>query len=218
MFEANDIKLYIKSLHKYFQEFNKNPVTEAEVKVLKKDRSDETYILYYWLFVNKWNGIYNKYEILSQIHDMWSLNLFIEYKIVKKNKGNVYKLAYKVQKPSQNDKEVIKLSDIKKIKFMNGPSPQKDEWYSGDLINCKIYNRDKSITQVKRNIHNTEAFNKHSVIFINPIGGSFMLEFRRLSQLVPFQNLTKQSKKQDEPFYIQNVSLFEEIQSSTRRT
>ena len=111
---------------------------------------------------------------------------------------------------------LIRSREIKLIKFINGHSPKKHEWYSGDLITCEIYNKDKSITKVNRNIHNTEAFNKHSVIFINPKGGSFVLRFRRLSQLVPFQNLTKQSKKQDEPFYDQNVTLFEDIQSSTR--
>ena len=44
MFEANGIKIYIKSLQKYYKEYNKNPLTEAEVKALKKDSSGEVFI------------------------------------------------------------------------------------------------------------------------------------------------------------------------------
>lgn len=202
---TDDIKQYIKYLDIYFVAYNGNPITSIlKTELVEKGLKEATDVLYYWLFVNIWkknNFKENNVYILTQIHDMWALNLFVEHY----EEGGVVKLKYKNAGTNGDS-----LDNFTNITVKAGPLPKKDEWYKGDLISCE-YNK-KSI---KDNIlDNKDDFSKNKITFPHIINDGIMLEFRRISQLIPFNMLTEPCKEQDKPFWDKNVKVFTEISNS----
>lgn len=195
---TQQIKIYIKSLDVYYKEYNNNPITTQQAEHLS---SDPTKILYFWLYLNKWQKLNyekNKTQILSDIHDMWALNLFVD-QIIQDNK---IILLYK--QSTQTDKI---LEHFTHITFTANQQPQHEQWYDGDLVSCLYKNQ-----EIKHNKLNDEDVKKWKITFPSPqFDQTIILEFRRIPQLIPFNLLTVPCKKQDEPFWHGNIKNFRSI-------
>ena len=190
------IHRYIKRLHKIFLEYNAAPVPATIAKSLN-GKSD---ILYYWLYCNKWKDkTVRKVRVITQIHDMWSLHLFVDIKYI----HNRATLVYKNYEEGYTDIPLLtEFTDIsiKPRKMIEG------EWYKGDIIKCTYKGRSIS----------DRVWGKKLVLFPfpKPGDGIYPLEFRRISQLVPFNKLTEPCQKQDEPFYDNNIQRYKGIYDS----
>lgn len=200
---------YIKSLHQYFDEYNSKPISKLVAQELG---NSPTKILYYWLYLNRWNkGMigYRKIKntVLSHIHDMWALNLFT----VQKEVNGFILLDYKASNSNKKLVNIESIDDFRDVRYTAGPKPSEGEWYGGDLVSCKAIDKviHKNITS------DGEDYSKKLVLFPMPTpqpkNSTIALEFRRIPQLLNFHLLTAPCKKQDEIFWTKNINIFKTI-------
>jgi hypothetical protein len=214
-------KDYIRSLDALFRAYNRRPV-DFEIAVSRftvedgsTTRMDTHRLFYFWFFETVWNRdgecetvekaerFYKRHKtrVLSDIHDAWSLHLFVEFH----RDGPSLKMRYKKssEKEEEDNKLLVRLKDITNIKYVKGPLPTRaDPFYGGDLVSCDIRYRGVTM-KVRKNMHGDSCFKKAQVLFPMPDSArrSVALDFRRLSQLVGFERLTAPSKSQDAVFF-----------------
>jgi len=177
---TSKVNQYVKSLKQLFDEYNLTPLSIKEVNRLNKFNTHN--ILYYWLYKqHKWN--------LSFIHDMWALNLFVDFH--KETNKKTWILKWKKTNP------LLIPPDSFYFQYQQSELDSNGNYKGDRIISSKIPRYIIGCTQ--------------EIYIHNPNQEIFPIQYRRLSQLLPFQKLTKLCQQQDEPFLIQNQNIFDKI-------